>query len=105
MKVDWKGLAQGMYNSVAGKKWIKDLAAHRMNTFCSPCEFNSKNAKELSDYQTIRPDDHCTRCGCNLEWKTHQLSSSCPAGLWNAAVTRQEAEAITTHIKNDDQHK
>jgi len=105
MKVDWKGLAQGMYNSVAGKQWIKDLAAYRMSTFCGPCEHNSKNAREHNGYKTIRPDDHCIRCGCNLEWKTHQLSSACPESKWEAAVTQKEAEAITAHIKKDENEK
>lgn len=98
MKIDWKGLAQGIYNSVAGKKWIKDLAAYRMDVYCAPCEFNSRNAKQISGYSSIRPDDHCTRCGCNLEWKTHQLSSSCPAGKWKAEVTAEEAARITQQL-------
>ncbi|SEW21367.1 hypothetical protein SAMN05428988_3203 [Chitinophaga sp. YR573] len=100
MKVDWKGLTQGIYNAVLGKQWIKDLAAYRMNTYCSPCEFNSKNAIALSGYTTIRPDHHCTRCGCNLEWKTHQLSSSCPVSKWQAEVSQEQANEITKQLSN-----
>ncbi|NLR60699.1 hypothetical protein HGH93_21495 [Chitinophaga polysaccharea] len=102
MKVDWKGLAQGMYNSIAGEKWIKELAGYRMDTFCGPCEHNSRNAKSSGRYQSIRPDDHCILCGCNLEWKTHQLSSSCPDSRWQAAVTKQEAAAITAIMDKKD---
>ncbi|HJT74376.1 MAG TPA: hypothetical protein VJ720_10165 [Chitinophaga sp.] len=105
MKIDWKGLAQGIYNSIAGKQWIKDLAAVRMNDFCSTCEFNSKNAKQLSGYSSVRPDDHCVRCGCNLEWKTHQLSSSCPAGKWQAEVTPEQAARITQNLTHGHQEK
>jgi hypothetical protein len=46
----------------------------------------------------MRPDEHCVRCGCNLEWKTHQLHSSCPIGLWPAEVSQAEAEQITQKI-------
>lgn len=99
MKVDWKGLLQGMYNSKLGKKWIKRLAAFRYDTFCKPCEYNSKNVTENTGFSSIRPDEHCMHCGCNLQWKTHQLSSSCPKGLWQAEVTEQEAAGIDQIVK------
>lgn len=105
MKIDWKGLAQGMYNSVAGKKWIKDLAIFRMQQHCSPCEYNSTNAKEAAGYSSIRPDSHCIKCGCNLEWKTHQLSSSCPEGRWKAEVTAEEAAKITKQLTDGPKEK
>lgn len=105
MKVDWKGLAQGIYNSVAGKQWIKDLATYRMDSHCLPCEHHSENAKRLSGYSSVRPDAHCTKCGCNLEWKTHQLSSSCPLNKWQAQVTEAEAALITQQLTHGSKEK
>lgn len=98
MKIDWKGLAQGIYNKHLGQQWIRDLARHRYDNFCDTCEDNSKNKK---NYTTVRPDEHCTLCGCNLEYKTHQLSSGCPKFLWKAEVSKKEAENIKNKIKED----
>lgn len=79
-----------------GQQWIKELAEHRYNTFCKDCTDNSKNKE---NYETVRPDEHCTLCGCNLNWKTHNLSSGCPKHLWKAEVTKKEFEKIKEKIQ------
>lgn len=98
MKIDWKGLAQGVFNKVVGRKWIKELAAYRYDTFCRDCQYNSKNRK---DYESSRPDEHCTLCGCNMEFKIHNLSSSCPMSYWKAEVNKQEWEQIKEKLNED----
>lgn len=97
MKVDWKGLMQGVFNKIAGKEWIKELAEYRYNSFCSSCRYNSKNKG------TTRPDEHCTLCGCNMQFKIHNLSSSCPMNYWKAEVNKEEWEQIKEKIKEDGQ--
>lgn len=98
MKVDWKGLVQGMYNSALGKKWVKQLAKDRNENFCKPCEYNSKNVPD--GQKSIRADEYCTACGCNIAWKTHQLSSSCPLEKWKAELTQEEAELLHEQLKS-----
>jgi hypothetical protein len=70
------------------KKIIKYVATERMN-ICSPCEHNSKNKEEFS----LRPDEHCTLCGCTLSALTKCLSCCCEMDKWTAIVT-EEQEAI-----------
>lgn len=96
MKIDWKGLAQGVFNKIAGKKWIKELATYRYETFCKNCPHNSTNKKDSG-----RPDEHCTLCGCNLQFKTHNLSSSCPIDLWKAEMTEKEWDVLNDKLKED----
>jgi len=55
----------------------------RRRLICESCEFNSKNAKELSNYETKRIDDHCILCGCNIDLKTGSLMSNCGIESWN----------------------
>ena len=76
------------------KTAIIETSSERMN-ICRQCEFHSANAK---DYKTIRPDAHCTKCGCTLSAKTKCLSCSCPIDKWVAAVTQEQEELI----KKDD---
>jgi len=96
MKIDWKGLAQGVFNSIMGRKWIKELATYRYETFCKDCPYNSKNKPA-----TARPDEHCTLCGCNMQFKIHNLSSSCPIDKWKAEMTEKEWEELNDKLKED----
>lgn len=47
---------------------------------CDGCEFNSKNKV---GYTSIRIDEHCTLCLCNLDWKQHCLSCNCGIEEYN----------------------
>lgn len=62
---------------------IKEVSTSRLE-ICNACEFHSSNKK---DYKTLRPDAHCTDCGCTLAAKTKSLASSCPKLKW-LAVTK-----------------
>jgi hypothetical protein len=74
------------------KKVIKKTSKERL-AICEACEYHSKNKK------TIRPDAHCTNCGCTLSAKTKCLSCSCPLEKWVALVTPDQEDEMTSHGK------
>jgi hypothetical protein len=57
------------------KAFIEYVHQKRMRV-CEACEFHSKN------HFTIRPDVHCTNCGCTLSAKTKCLTCECPLKAW-----------------------
>jgi hypothetical protein len=68
------------------KALIHDVSQERLTT-CSTCPFHSKFHST-----PLRPDNHCTDCGCNLEAKTACLSCSCPQNKWASVMTNPEEE-------------
>lgn len=72
------------------KKKIEAVSAQRM-ALCRQCDFHS------NFHGTIRPDEHCTKCGCTLSAKTRCMSCKCPLEdpEWEAVIT----EAVETKIK------
>lgn len=74
------------------KEEIEGVAASRIE-ICKGCEFYSPNAIKKG-YQTIRPDDHCLDCGCNLQFKTRCLACHCPVEKWAAILTEKEEEVL-----------
>ena len=68
----------------------QELIAQRMD-ICLNCPYNSTNAKESVEYaeltgkhyDTSRIEDHCSFCGCILDFKTASLSSDCGIADWN----------------------
>lgn len=54
---------------------ILEVAKIRM-AICQECEFIS------TKHKTIRPDVHCTDCGCPLYAKTKSMQSACPREKW-----------------------
>jgi len=46
----------------------------------------------------MRPDNHCTDCGCTLAAKTKCLSCECPKGKWKAIVDDDQEEQIKNMI-------
>jgi hypothetical protein len=64
---------------------------------CLQCPHHSDNAKK-DGYTSVRPDAHCTNCGCTLAAKTKCLSCECPLKKWEAVVKSQEEEY---KLKND----
>lgn len=97
MRLNFKEIIEGWRNLVNPpvelKLLIEEVARER-NTICATCPFMSENAK-LTGYNTLRIDDHCTKCGCPLKAKTRSLSSACPMGYWSALtddITRYEIE-------------
>jgi predicted Zn-ribbon and HTH transcriptional regulator len=65
------------------KELIKEVSQTRMD-ICNACDLQSSNRK---NYLTVRPDVHCTDCGCTLITKTKSLASSCPKLKWTAITT------------------
>jgi hypothetical protein len=99
MRINFDQLIEGWRNHLIPperlKKAIKRISTRRM-AICSICEFNSRN---LKDYHSIRPDEHCTICGCTLIAKTKCISCCCPMGYWTAVVSEEEEK----EIKNEEQ--
>jgi hypothetical protein len=72
-------MLEGWKNNLLPKEEMKTLieAVHSERiAICEACEFHSKN------HLSIRPDVHCTNCGCTLAAKTRCLSCSCPINKW-----------------------
>lgn len=69
------------------KKFIEATYKERISV-CEGCPFHSKN------FKTIRPDAHCTACGCTLSAKLKCLSCECPKGKWEQVITVTEEELI-----------
>lgn len=68
------------------KVLIHDVSEERLS-ICSKCPLHSKFHST-----PLRPDNHCTDCGCNLDAKTSCLSCSCPQNKWGAVVPSPEEE-------------
>ena len=62
------------------KVFIEDISLERL-AICNECEEHSSNKK---DYKSMRPDAHCTNCGCTLSAKTKCLTCECPLKKWLA---------------------
>ena len=57
------------------KAFIKHVSLERL-AICNECEHHSKN------HASVRPDAHCTNCGCTLSAKTKCLTCECPLKKW-----------------------
>jgi len=60
------------------KAYIEHVSQERMNV-CNSCDEHSKNHNT-----PLRPDAHCTNCGCTLAAKTKCLSCECPLKKWGS---------------------
>lgn len=89
MRIDFKGIMEGVWNSVFIKKTVEEIAKQR-TAICNGCSLNSTYQKKFNNYKTLRPDFHCTDCGCDLHLKTRALSQSCPKGKWLAQITQEQ---------------
>jgi hypothetical protein len=82
------------------KEQIKMVSDERMK-ICKGCEWNSVNRE---NYNTIRPDEHCTKCGCTISAKTKCLSCRCPLPApntkWKAVISREIEEIINNEIQD-----
>lgn len=76
------------------KVMIHDVSEERLS-ICSKCPLHSKFHST-----PLRPDNHCTDCGCNLEAKTACLSCDCPQGKWLAVVNQDEEEQLKKDVNN-----
>ena len=87
MKNKIKEIAEGWANYMLGRQKI--VSAQRMK-ICGECEYDSAKNPEA---QSLRPDRHCTKCGCTLAAKTRSLDSECPIGLWKAVKIEKDEES------------
>ena len=76
-----KQMLEGWANVVFNSE--EELSAHRMK-ICNECEYIS------TKHKTLRPDVHCTNCGCTLNAKTRCASCQCPIGKWKASNIKKE---------------
>lgn len=95
MKIDIKGILEGIGNLVVAKRWVEEVSADRMY-ICRKCELSS-DLKE--GYTSSRPDFHCTECGCNLELKTRCMSCSCPLNKWTNVMGEDDWEQLKSKLK------
>jgi hypothetical protein len=80
MKIDFKGLLEGATNSLLIKDEVEKVGQERL-AICQSCDFCSTNAKKKG-YKSWRPDEHCTKCGCNIAMKTRCMGCECPEHFW-----------------------
>lgn len=109
MKIDIKGILEGITNSVFKKEEVEAVAQERLE-ICRRCEFNSKNAEARGE-QIFRSDEHCLSCGCNLYLKTRAMSAQCPLDPpnWESLATDEESQIILKELnklaKNENKGK
>jgi hypothetical protein len=93
-----KHILEGIKNTVFVKEEVEKIAEARYE-ICKVCPKNSSN-KDKPDfdpgkyYSSLRPDEHCSMCACNLHAKTRSLHTACPVDKWKAVATPQEAAKI-----------
>lgn len=68
------------------RETIEAVSKERLD-ICNGCEFHSKN-----HVTPLRPDDHCTNCGCNLDAKSKCLACACPINKWLALLDNYEED-------------
>lgn len=80
------------------KNQIEAVSKERMDV-CSRCPLQSDNRKrDDKRFKTVRPDLHCTSCGCTLSAKTACLSCSCPKNFWTEVLSEDDAEQLKIDV-------
>lgn len=89
MKINFSQVYEGWKNNLFPAKemraYIKQIGEERM-AICEACPLIS------TKHNTVRPDVHCTDCGCTLAAKTKCLSCECPLAKWKAVMSSREEE-------------
>ncbi len=80
-----ESLLEKREGTIDNDEWWNALSDERM-AICEGCDLIS------TKHKTIRPDVHCTDCGCMLAAKTKCLSCACPLNKWIAVMANQEEE-------------
>lgn len=99
MKIDFKGILEGAWNSIFIKDSIEKVHKERLE-ICNTCEYNSE-AMKAKGFKTIRIDYHCTLCGCNLDMKTRCMSCECPVKKWEALMSEVEDTTMMDKLNKD----
>lgn len=66
---------------------ISETSRERM-AICNECPKHSKH------FSSLRPDEHCSVCGCTLLPKTKCLSCKCPEDKWLPILSEEEEKKI-----------
>jgi hypothetical protein len=89
MKINFSQVYEGWKNNLFPatdmKPMIEQVSEERM-IICKDCDLIS------SKHKTVRPDLHCTDCGCTLSAKTRCLSCDCPRDYWKAVIDSLDKE-------------
>ena len=111
MKINVKHILQGIKNSVFVTEKVEEIARERYEVCkkCPAASFNQNNPDITpapgAYYSTVRPDEHCTHCACNLHAKVRSLQTSCPIEKWKAVATIQQAAKIAAVLDKDSNPK
>ena len=80
MKLDnFKIFLEGWKNNIlpsGDEKELIEMMSEKRMEVCNACPHISTNHK------SVRPDVHCTKCGCTLAAKTRAFDAACPLGYW-----------------------
>lgn len=103
--LNWKHIIEGWTNYLIPpeklKELIKETSDERL-AICAACPFHSSNKK------SIRPDRHCTICGCPEKALTKCLSCNCSledinqTPLWKAVITGEEEDHFNIEDNEED---
>lgn len=91
-------ILEGIKNSIFVKEEVEKIADERYE-ICKACPKMSAN-KDKPDFNpgkyfsTVRPDEHCSVCACNVHAKVRSLHTNCPIEKWLAVASVQEAAKI-----------
>jgi hypothetical protein len=94
-----KHILEGIKNSIFVKEEVEKIAEQRY-AVCQACPRNSKNNDKTDFfdpgkyYSSLRPDEHCSMCACNIHAKVRSLHTACPENRWPAVATIEEAAKI-----------
>ncbi len=80
-------IMEGWRNHLVPPEELRDIietVTKGRTKICETCEFHSKFHK------TLRPDAHCTECGCTLAAKQACLSCYCPKGKWGSIDVKEK---------------
>ncbi len=83
----YEGWRNNLFPPEALKEAITEMSDERMKV-CEECPFIS------TKHKTMRPDVHCTQCGCTLAAKTKVFAEQCPLSKWGPLLTPQQEEEI-----------
>ena len=87
-----KQIIEGWRNNIMPPENIKDLIGLVSEERLSICNLGTEHSSNKENYKSIRPDAHCTNCGCTLSAKTKCLSCKCPLNKWDAVLSPEQEE-------------
>lgn len=85
-------IIEGWKNNLFPKEELKEIISISKKYRLSICNTCLKHSKFHST--PLRPDEHCTECGCTLSAKTACLSCECPLKKWEAVISQQQEQEI-----------